>query len=208
MKKIFKLAFPLIVVLSSAIAGLQSASAGVIVGATAIITNTMGTAGGSTANIINQSGLSVGYTSGVTDFDLYMATHPTNNAGNAWAGSGGVTSGDMIFDLGSSYNLESFALWTQNNTSAINAFDLLVDGSFVGSFNASIGVSSNIAVQTFSFAQTTGQFVTLRVNSTHGGPNVNIGEVAFEASVPEPTSLALLSLGVVGLGLSRRRKAA
>ena len=58
----------------------------------------------------------------------------------------------------------------------------------------------------FDFAQTAGQFVTLRVLSNHGGHNVNIGEVAFEAAVPEPTTIALPGSGLFGLEFTKRKK--
>ena len=183
-----------------------SANAGVIIGATGISSNSMGTGGGSTTNIINQSGLSTGYTSGVTDFDSYVATHPTNNAGNAWAGLGGPVLGSMVFDLGDIFNVESFALWTQSNSNAINAFSILVDGVLAGSFNALVGIGPNVAAQVFDLTALSGQFITLQVNSIHGGNNVNIGEVAFEAAVPEPAIIVLLGLGLVGISFSRKNK--
>ncbi len=186
-----------------------TANAGLIIGATDITSNTMGTAGGSIDNIINQSGLSVGYTSGVTDFDSYLATHPTNNAGNAWAGNSGPVFGEMIFDLGGIFAIDSFALWTQSNSNAIDAFSILVDGNLAGSFNALVGSGPNIAAQVFDLTDLAGQFITLQVFSNHGGQNVNIGEVAFETvSVPEPASIAVLLLGLAGIRFSRKNKTA
>lgn len=185
-----------------------TANAGLIIGATDIVSNTMGTAGGSLDNIINQSGLSVGYTSGVTDFDSYVATHPVNSDSNAWAGNGGPVLGEMVFDLGGIFTIDSFALWTQFNSHAIDEFSILVDGIFAGSFNALVGAGPNIAVQVFDLTDLSGQFITLQVASNHGGNYVNIGEVAFEAtSVPEPASIALLGLGLAGIGFSRKKKA-
>jgi hypothetical protein len=184
-----------------------TANAGLIIGATDIPSNTMGTAAGSTDNIINQSGLSVGYTSGVTDFDSYLATHPVNVSVNAWAGVRGVL-GEIVFDLGGIYTIDSFVLWTQSNSNAVNAFSILVDGNLAGSFNALVGSAPSITAQAFDLKDLTGQFITLQVSSNHGGLNVNIGEVAFETtSVPEPAILALLGLGLAGIGFSRKKTA-
>ena len=69
---------------------------------------------GSLNNIRNQSGLSTGYTSGVTDFDTYIAGNPTHNGGGTstiWDSNNYTTTGHIDFDLGGSFSIESFALW-------------------------------------------------------------------------------------------------
>jgi len=55
------------------------ARAGVILQAASASTD-MGTLAGSPDNVRNQSGLSAGYTSGVTDFDAYLAGNPTHDS--------------------------------------------------------------------------------------------------------------------------------
>jgi hypothetical protein len=134
------------------------------------------------------------------------------NPSNAWAGAPGPVLGDLDFDLGNVYSLGSFAFWSQSNTNAINSFTLFsaFDASFsgavdLGTFSAS--VLNPITVQVFS-APSTAQFVRLRVNSNHGGNNVNIGEVAFDvsAAVPSPGPLALMGLGIAGIGYWRRKQ--
>lgn len=65
-------------------------------------------------NIINQSGLSSGYTSGVTDFDVYIASNPLH--GNSakyheWWSANNITSAVLDFDLGSLQSIDRLALW-------------------------------------------------------------------------------------------------
>ena len=195
------------------------ATASVILSPTAVVGNTMGTGenGGSTTNIINQTGLSSGFVSGVTDFSAYLATNPihdTNNEDNAWAGENGPVLGDLDFDLGGTFLLSSLALWSQSNFNGIDGFTVFssLDDTFssiinLGTFSASI--LNTITVQTFATPSTT-QFIRLRVNSIHGGDNVNIGEIAFEVSaVPIPATAWLFGSGLLGLiGMARRKKAA
>lgn len=187
------------------------AQAGLIISADAVTANTMGTAGGSTDNLFNQTGLSAGFVSGVTDFDAYIGTDPThavNDAGNAWAGNPGPSLGFLDFDLGETYRVNSFALWTQANPNGVNQFEILVDGVSAGLFNAALVTSAAISAQVFDVGGLMGQTVRLDVLSIHGGGNVNIGEVAFEvddsASVPAPATLALFGLGFLGLRLRRK----
>lgn len=64
-----------------------AAQAGTILQAAGVGTN-LTTHAGSPNNVINQSGLSTGYTSGLTDFDAYIAGSPAHNSNdvvhNAW----------------------------------------------------------------------------------------------------------------------------
>jgi hypothetical protein len=72
------------------------------------ITTAMGNSGGAPSHVIDQSGLSAAYTSGVTDFDIYLAsnsTHNTNLAINLWRSDFGVPTGNVDFDLGGTFTI-------------------------------------------------------------------------------------------------------
>ncbi len=189
-----------------------SASAGVITSPTAVIGTTFTTGGGTLDNTINQTGLSAGFVSGVTDFATYIAGNPThapNDFPNAWASAPPQTSGDIDYDLGDTFILNTFALWGDVDEQTIDSFTLFgaTNPAFtgavnLGTFNATL--LNPITVQTFP-SPATARYVRLRINTSHGGPNINMGEVAFETGViPEPATLTLLAVG--GLALLRRRR--
>jgi PEP-CTERM motif len=169
-----------------------------------------------TSHIIDESGLSSLFITRVTDYDTYVAGNPTPpthafiSATNGWASPTSFAGKFIEFDLENVYSIMSFALWTQSNTSAVNSFTLssAMDQNFtqgvtnLGTFNAAMGLS----VQTFTVSGI-GEFVKLQINSGHGATTVNIGEVAFDVNVvPEPTGLALIGIGLGGIGLVRRRR--
>lgn len=201
----------LMLALAFFLAGSGTVSAGVILSPVAVVGNTMGTANGNVARLFDQSGLSLGFTSGVTDYGTYIGagpTHALNSASNAWSGT--TIPGHLDFDLGAPTQITSFVLWTQANSNAVNRFSLIsaLDSGFttgvtnLGGFGAVIGLGA----QTFSVSGF-GEYLRLEVLSNHGGMNINIGEVAIESSVPEPTTLSLFALALGGLAFRMRKRA-
>jgi hypothetical protein len=196
------------------VGGIGGAFAGAILSPTAVVGDTLGTGAGKVGHLIDQSGLSAPFISGATDFDTYVATNPTHaglTGANGWASANNDTSGYLEFDLGSVYAITAFAMWTQNNPSAIDSFSLstAMDSAFttgvanLGSFTG----TKTLTVQTFDVSAV-GEFVRLQVNSTFGGTNVDIGEVAFDvATVPEPATFAIVGMGLAAIAALRRPRA-
>src|SRR5436190_10053965 len=87
---------------------------------------TTSTDGGDISHVRDQSGLSSVYTSGVTNFDAYIATNPTHNSSNEstiWIGF--RPSGTHVdFDLGGLHAIESMALWNLGGNHPVNIFNI------------------------------------------------------------------------------------
>ena len=177
--------------------------------------------GGSLTHLYDQSGLSAGYTNHLTDFDAYLATHPTHDSSgfndNDWIGFRPV--GEYVdFDLGGSYPIESMALWNIGGGSGINLVNFRLYASDNPSFssptllltssaNPNTGPTSAVLPEVFTFAPTTAHWVRVNIDSvvTLGTQEGAFGEVAFEA-VPTPAAAVggLVLLG--GLAAFRRRR--
>ena len=177
-------------------------------------------------NLINQSGLNANYIDGVTTLSEYMALPDTSSLSPSTSNDHGYfaysSPGSIIFDLGQTYALDNFLLWNDTDTQGINSFTLSISDdvtfttpSGIFNYNATVGdvdggssYGKSVPLQIFGAGASSGQYVQLSINSLHRGSDVNFGEVAFDVSshtVPEPSIIALLSLGLVGIGLTRRK---
>lgn len=209
--------------LKAALAGLVLsvsgfANAGLIISATNAIINSGGPGFGSIQDTINKNGLSTNYVNGVTDFDAYLALNPSHTFvfnGNEWFGNSGETLSSVTYDLGSLMSINALALWNEE-AAAISLLDIYVSSDNTN-FNAlSLGLTpvnnalnTDYLAEVFSFSDVNTRYVRFDMsNCNQTGWACAIGEVAFRTStsVPEPSTLAIFALGIMGLASRRLKK--
>lgn len=167
-------------------------------------------------NLINGSGLAGGL-------------HDANFA-NMWMTDLGMSTGSLVFDLGSSRSLEGISIWNYNFGEQV--FLSTLDRG-VRTFTASVssdnaaftqvlagtlsrGTGQPIAAENFGLSGTA-RFVRLDLTSNFADPlfgsgtPIGLSEVRFQvAAVPEPASWAIMigGFGVVGGVMRRSRRRA
>ncbi|VAV88636.1 hypothetical protein MNBD_ALPHA04-1658 [hydrothermal vent metagenome] len=198
------------------------AAASTIIGATSAIIDAGGPGFGSIDDTFNQAGLNLGYTSGVTDFDSYIASDPIHTlvfAGNEWFSNNPSTSAQVTYDLGSAMGIDRLALWNEESA-GIGTLDLLssLDGitfSSLGTFVPTpAGAVVDYSAQVFGFSATNARYVRFAMSDCPAGAGAfnscAIGEVAFRSAaigaIPEPTTWAMLIFGFGAIGGALRNK--
>lgn len=173
-------------------------------------------------NTIDQSGLSVGYTSGVTDFDAFTATATVSrNAFLSSLGGRRGLPGAVVFDydLGDVFSVGGVGIFNQFGPAALQDFSLFASlsadftgATLLGSFTAQQQELANV----FSFDTLDARFLRLSATSNFGfAPgSVRINEFVVDgvppgggvSPIPVPAALPLLLGAIGGLGFLRRRR--
>jgi hypothetical protein len=206
------------------LAGAQYAQASAIWSPTSATASSTWSPDYAIGHTIDQSGLSAGFVSGVTNFDTYIGSNPIHTlvaAGNEWFSADGVTSATITYDLGSVLTIDRLALWNEEFSGfGTGRISTSLDDSLFSSLTSISPIDSpsnlDYGAQIFSLGIVSARYVRFDIS---GCPQPNgdatqicgIGEVAFSVGanqVPEPTSLALLGLGLAGAAVIRRRKLA
>lgn len=212
------------ILVASLFAVASTLSAAVIVSPVNGVINSGGPGFGSLADTFNHNGLSAGYTSGVTDFDAYLAGNPTHTVafgGFEWFSNEGTTSARVTYDLGSLMSIDRLALWNEES-SGIGTLNLLysTDNStfnpLVSNLHPTDHPLADYTADVFGFGGSVNARWVRFDMSGCPQPNVGsfqacaIGEVAFSSGastgVPEPSSVLLIGLGLSGLIAARFRK--
>jgi hypothetical protein len=170
-------------------------------------------------NAFDQSGLSLGFTSGVTDFDVYMASSPMhsfNYLDQEFIGPEDVLSGTIVLDLGASFLVDRLAFWNEDATGVAEMTVSTSDdpnfvvgvtdhGTFFPTDNPYTDPGTDYAADVFALYPAHDRYVRLDITCPDTSLNTcGIGEIAFSA-IPEPTTALLLGLGMAGLAVRGRR---
>ncbi len=208
-------------ILSVLSVSLGSAHAGVIVSAQSASVN--GGIGGTTVGrSFDQSGLSTGYTSGVTDFDTYIASSPihSSDAGSEFTLTEASLS--VVYDLGSSMSIDALALWNEDAFGfgtgelswSLNGIDFFALTTINPADNPAF---LTYGAEVFSLAETFLRYIRFDISDCPQPDGLatiacGIGEVAFRvgdggvAEVPIPGAIPLFLAGLAGLQLRTRRQ--
>lgn len=199
------------------------AAAQTIVSATSAVINAGGPGFGSINDTFNQNGLLTNYTSGVTNFNSYIAGNPQHNlvfSGNEWFSNSGTSSAQVTYDLGAVMGIDALALWNEDiaGIGLLNLFGSADGVTFgaLGSFTPTNNTdNANYGADVFTFAATSLRYVRFDMSRCPQAPgsfdSCAIGEVAFRTAqvgggVPEPATWAMMLLGFGALGGMLRRQ--
>ncbi|MEM8946597.1 MAG: discoidin domain-containing protein [Planctomycetota bacterium] len=199
----------------------SSAYADIVTGVTA--STTLGRGGsGPIRRIVDGSGLPSGFT--------FSSLHEGPRTNNAWVSAPQATpkpdiNGQIDFDLGGLYSIDSFAVWNTTFPNEVGVNDISVETSTDGvNFSALVGGPSSFtqgngistdsqqAAEVFTFNQVTASHFRFNILSNFnpglGFPNlVGLQEVAFNGiSVPEPSGFVCFGLfALMAVGFRERR---
>ena len=195
------------------------ARAEVVLSASSVISAPPVLTGYSFDRTIDQSGLTIGYVSGVTDFNTYVGLSPTHVGSNSpenFAASPTTVPQNVDYDLGATYPVVRMAFWNYpfNTLGPVSSLDVYTanNASFTGAFFAGSFLPADDAasdvnqVQVFDVADSNARYIRLRVTGQTTTNAFGYSEVAFGV-VPEPFTVGYIAVAVVTfLGTSGRTR--
>jgi len=144
--------------------------------------------------------------------DMFISVLPENNylASELSAMSSFLTGGGSIFFLGENGGFDVYNSIINDSLLGLgSSMSILLGTTFDGGFHLATG--SQIATDPLTAGVTEFSYAAPNEVSINGGTSLFFGTqgqafVSYEsASVPEPSIIALLSLGLVGIGFARRK---
>ena len=137
------------------------------------------------------------FTNGTTNGARGIATILTRNSGNEQETFGGVTTGNAGGEFGNTLYEEDETL----------EFSILLDSSAgTATYTINGDTANQVVLSGIPTADIAGIGLTYEDNNTSGTASVGFIRLT-NVSVPEPSSLALLGLGAIGLVTRRRKRA-
>jgi large repetitive protein len=154
------------------------------------------------------------------------ATHAGTAPANSWVSGPGVLTGQITFNLGGVFSVNSFSFWNQNgggpgangstgirNVQVLYSTDGVIFTALAGgpAAFAQVTGATSLPPEIFSFTAVTATHFRFIVGSNWGDTaQTGFAEVGFNgtSAVPEPATMLLLGSGLVGLAsrVRRRRK--
>jgi hypothetical protein len=154
------------------------------------------------------------------------ATHAATIPSNSWVSSPSVLTGQITFNLGGLFSVDSFSFWNQNGggpglagSTGIQNVQVLVSTNGIDftplpggpSAFARVTGTANLPPQIFVFSVVNATHFRFNVLSNYGDPfNTGFGEVGFNsvpsAVIPEPTTMVLFGTGLAGVAAQVRRR--
>jgi len=155
------------------------------------------------------------------------ATHAGTVPNNSWVSNVRVLTGQITFNLGGQFSVDSFSFWNQNGggpgvagSTGIRNVQVLFSTNGVDftpltggpSAFAQVTGAANRPPQIFSFTAVNATHFRFNVLSNYGDVQTGFAEVVFNGSpvgpgaIPEPATVLLLGTGLAGVAAKVRKR--